>query len=31
MGKPKPLTQDQVSGEMQDLFNQFKEEKKSMA
>jgi hypothetical protein len=26
MGKPKPLTQDQVSGEMQDLFNQFKEE-----
>ena len=26
MGKPKPLTRDQVSGEMQDLFDQFKEE-----
>jgi hypothetical protein len=26
MGKPKPLNRDQVSGEMQDLFSQFKEE-----
>lgn len=25
MGKPKPLTQDQVSGEMQSLFDQIKE------
>jgi alkylhydroperoxidase/carboxymuconolactone decarboxylase family protein YurZ len=25
MGKPKPLTRDQVSGEMQGIFDQFKE------
>ena len=26
MGKPKPLTRDQVSGEMQALFDQWEEE-----
>ena len=26
MGKPKPLTRDQVSGEIQGIFDQFKEE-----
>jgi alkylhydroperoxidase/carboxymuconolactone decarboxylase family protein YurZ len=25
MGKPKPLTQDQVSGEVQEIFDQLKE------
>lgn len=25
MGKPKPLTQDQVPGEVQEIFNQLKE------